>query len=148
MRCTRVSTGARRFAGGRHLRRDLHQHRVGTARSDVDVPGGTPDALGYDVRTGIARTGLVGILRGGGPGGGRASLDMDALRSRSRPAPLRSTVRAEFNGGSGVMHAWARFPHGDVLGAAECGRDEGRFRHIVILFQLRRGRARETAAPR
>ena len=64
--------------------------------------------LGIEVRTGIAKTGVVGILKGGQPGpviGLRA--DMDALPITERTdVPFKSTVTGEYNGQTvGVMHA-------------------------------------------
>lgn len=78
--------------------------------------------LGLEVRTGIAKTGVVGILRSGRPGpviGLRA--DMDALPVTERvDIPFRSTVTTEFNGQKvGVMHACGHDTHVAILlGAA------------------------------
>ncbi len=79
--------------------------------------------LGLEVRTGIAHTGVVGILRGGKPGpvvGLRA--DMDALPVVERtPVPFASTVTSEYLGQEvGVMHACGHDTHVAMLmGAAE-----------------------------
>ena len=66
-------------------------------------------ALGFDeVYTGVAHTGVVGILRGGRPGPVVAvRADMDALPvTEDTPYPFRSTVRAIYLGQDvGVMHA-------------------------------------------
>ncbi|MGH7783189.1 MAG: amidohydrolase [Candidatus Binatia bacterium] len=74
--------------------------------------------LGLEVRTGIAKTGVVGILNGGQPGpviGLRA--DMDALPVTERTdVPFKSTVTAEFNGQQvGVMHACGHDSHVAML---------------------------------
>ncbi|HEY2867845.1 MAG TPA: amidohydrolase [Pyrinomonadaceae bacterium] len=76
-----------------------------------------------EVRTGIAKTGVVGILKGGLPGptiGLRA--DMDALPVTERTnVPFKSTVKAEYNGQTvGVMHACGHDSHvAMLLGTAE-----------------------------
>ena len=67
------------------------------------------EALGFDeVRTGIAHTGVVGILRGGRPGATVAvRADMDALPvTEDTPFPFKSTVRSTYLGQEvGVSHA-------------------------------------------
>ena len=78
---------------------------------------------GIEVRTGIAKTGVVGILKGGLPGpvvGLRA--DMDALPVTERTdVPFKSTVTSEYNGQTvGVMHACGHDSHiAMLLGTAE-----------------------------
>lgn len=78
--------------------------------------------LGLDVRTGIAKTGVVAILKGGQPGpviGLRA--DMDGLPVTERvDLPFKSVATAEFNGQKvGVMHACGHDTHvAMLLGAA------------------------------
>ncbi len=78
--------------------------------------------LGLEVRTGIAKTGVVAILKGGQPGpviGLRA--DMDALPVTERvDIPFKSVATAEFNGQKvGVMHACGHDTHvAMLLGAA------------------------------
>jgi amidohydrolase len=74
--------------------------------------------LGIEVRTGIAKTGVVGILKGGLPGpiiGLRA--DMDALPVVERTdVPFKSTVTSEYNGQTvGVMHACGHDSHVAML---------------------------------
>ncbi|HEY8561137.1 MAG TPA: amidohydrolase [Pyrinomonadaceae bacterium] len=79
--------------------------------------------LGLEVKTGIAKTGVVGILKGGQAGpviGLRA--DMDALPVTERaPLPFASKEKAEYNGAQvGVMHACGHDTHvAMLLGAAE-----------------------------
>ncbi len=71
-------------------------------------------SLGLEVRTGIAYTGVVGILRGGRPGPTIAvRADMDALPvTEATPLPWKSTVRTEYLGQTvGVMHACGHDVH-------------------------------------
>ncbi len=79
--------------------------------------------LGFDeVRTGVAHTGVVGILRGGRPGPVVAvRADMDALPvTEATGLPFASTKRATYNGQEvGVMHACGHDIHTAVgLGTA------------------------------
>jgi amidohydrolase len=70
--------------------------------------------LGLEVRTGIAHTGVVGILRGGQPGPVVAvRADMDALPvTEDTPYPFKSTVRTTYLGQEvGVMHACGHDVH-------------------------------------
>lgn len=79
--------------------------------------------LGMEVRTGVGKTGVVGILRGSAPGpviGLRA--DMDALPVLERvDIPFASRVMADYNGQSvPVMHACGHDSHVAMLmGTAE-----------------------------
>ena len=80
-------------------------------------------SLGFDeVRTGVAHTGVVGVLRGGRPGPVVAvRADMDALPvTEATGLPFASTKRATFNGQDvGVMHACGHDIHVAVgLGTA------------------------------
>jgi amidohydrolase len=75
-------------------------------------------ALGIEVQTGVAHTGVVGILKGGKPGpviGLRA--DMDALPVTERNSlPFASKEKALFNGQeTGVMHACGHDTHVAIL---------------------------------
>ena len=80
-------------------------------------------SLGIEVQTGIAHTGVVGILKGKRPGkvvGLRA--DMDALPvTETNNLPFKSNVTSTFNGQeTGVMHACGHDTHVAVLmGVAE-----------------------------
>ncbi|GIV57868.1 MAG: N-acyl-L-amino acid amidohydrolase [Rhodothermaceae bacterium] len=80
-------------------------------------------ALGMEVRTGIAHTGVVGVLRGGRPGPVVAlRADMDALPvTEEVDLPFASKVRATYNGQEvGVMHACGHDNHVAILmGVAE-----------------------------
>ncbi|MCL4864668.1 MAG: amidohydrolase [Gemmatimonadales bacterium] len=64
--------------------------------------------LGLEVRTGVAHTGVVGVLRGGRPGPVVAvRADMDALPvTEDTPFPFKSTKRVQWQGAEvGVSHA-------------------------------------------
>ncbi len=79
--------------------------------------------LGLEVRTGIAKTGVVGILKGGKPGPVVAvRADMDALPvTEQTDLPFRSTKRDTFLGQEiGVAHACGHDIHTSVqLGVAK-----------------------------
>jgi len=80
-------------------------------------------SLGIEVKTGVAKTGVVGILKGGKPGPVIAlRADMDALPIEERvDIPFKSTVKAEYLGKTvSVMHACGHDTHVAVLmGTAE-----------------------------
>jgi amidohydrolase len=97
-------------------RRDFHQHpelglnEVRTARVIAEVLV----ELGYEVTTGIAGTGVVGVLRGGKPGPVVAlRADMDALPvTEEGDLPFKSSARTQWNGQEvGVMHACGHDNH-------------------------------------
>lgn len=79
--------------------------------------------LGLEVRTGIAHTGVVGVLRGGRPGPTVAlRADMDALPVTEQvDVPFKSVATAEYRGEKvGVMHACGHDAHTSILlGAAK-----------------------------
>jgi amidohydrolase len=79
--------------------------------------------LGIEVQTGVAHTGVVGILKGGKPGPVIAlRADMDALPVTERNSlPFESKEKAMFNGQeTGVMHACGHDAHVAILmGVAE-----------------------------
>ncbi len=79
--------------------------------------------LGLDVKTGVAHTGVVGLLKGGKPGPVVAlRADIDALPVTERvDVPFASKVRSTYNGHDvGVMHACGHDAHTAVLmGVAE-----------------------------
>ncbi|HSK73075.1 MAG TPA: amidohydrolase [Pyrinomonadaceae bacterium] len=97
--------------------------------------------LGLEVRTGVAKTGVVGILKGSQPGpviGLRA--DMDALPVTERVnIPYASKEKAEYNGQQvGVMHACGHDTHVAMLmGAAEVlsGMKDRIKGTVVFIFQ-------------
>jgi amidohydrolase len=74
--------------------------------------------LGIEVRTGVARTGVVGVLKGGMPGPVVAlRADMDALPVvEEADLPFRSTVRTTYDGKEvGIMHACGHDSHMAML---------------------------------
>ena len=79
--------------------------------------------LGIEVQTGVGKTGVKGILKGGKPGPVIAlRADMDALPVTERvDVPFASKVKATYNGvETGVMHACGHDTHVAMLmGAAE-----------------------------
>lgn len=105
-------------------RRDLHQHPELSNRefrtSELVVK--ELKKLGLEVQTGIAHTGVVGVLKGGKPGPVVAlRADMDALPVTEQvDIPFASKATAEFNGQEvGVMHACGHDAHvAMLLGAA------------------------------
>jgi amidohydrolase len=106
-------------------RRDLHQNpELGNRefRTSQKVAEHLK-ALGLEVKTGIAHTGVVGILRGGKPGPTIAlRADMDALPVTEQvDVPFKSTVTTEYRGEKvGVMHACGHDAHTAILmGAAQ-----------------------------
>ena len=99
------------------LRRDFHRHpELGFEehRTAAIVAERLHD-LGYDVHTGIAATGVVGVLRGALPGKTiMLRADMDAL-----PIDEENTVDYR-SGNAGRMHACGHDGHVAILlGAAE-----------------------------
>lgn len=75
-------------------------------------------SLGMEVKTGVAKTGVVGILKGGKPGPVVAlRADMDGLPVVERTAvPFASKVKSTYNGQQvGVMHACGHDTHMAIL---------------------------------
>ena len=98
------------------IRHDLHQNPELSNRETrtAGVVAQHLRALGLEVRTGVAHTGVVGILRGGRPGPVIAvRADMDALPvTEDTPYPWKSTVRTEYLGNQvGVSHACGHDVH-------------------------------------
>ncbi|TNE56560.1 MAG: amidohydrolase [Bacteroidetes bacterium] len=106
-------------------RHDFHQHPELSNREYRTAAKVAQhlQALGLEVQTGIAHTGVVGVLRGDKPGpviGLRA--DMDGLPVQERvDLPYKSTEKGEYNGAEvDVMHACGHDTHVAILmGAAE-----------------------------
>ncbi len=74
--------------------------------------------LGFEVTTGVATTGVVGVLRGGRPGPVVAlRSDMDGLPVTEQvEVPFKSTAKALWNGQeTGVMHACGHDNHMAIL---------------------------------
>ncbi len=101
-------------------RRDIHQHpelgnnEVRTAKLVADQLR----KLGLQVRTGVAHTGVVAVLKGGKPGP-RIALraDMDALPVTEQTGlPFASKVKTTYRGQDvGVMHACGHDAHVAIL---------------------------------
>ncbi|MAA95291.1 MULTISPECIES: amidohydrolase [unclassified Arsukibacterium] len=106
-------------------RRDIHQHPELSNREFQTAAkvAAHLEKLGLEVRTGIAHTGVVGILKGAKPGPVVAlRADMDALPVTEQTGlPFASKVTSEFNGQqTGVMHACGHDAHVAILmGTAE-----------------------------
>jgi amidohydrolase len=106
-------------------RRDFHQNpELGNRETRTSQKVAEHlKALGLEVRTGIAHTGVVGVLKGGQPGPTIAlRADMDALPVTEQvDVPFKSLVTSEYRGEKvGVMHACGHDAHTAILmGAAE-----------------------------
>jgi amidohydrolase len=106
-------------------RRDLHEHpELGNRETrTAGIIAAHLRSLGMEVQTGVGKTGVVGILKGGLPGPVVAlRADMDALPVTERTdVPFASKVKAIYNGNeTGVMHACGHDGHTAILmGAAE-----------------------------
>src|SRR5437867_1917652 len=106
-------------------RRDIHAHPELSNRETrtADLVAQHLRSLGIEVTTGVAHTGVVGVLRGGRPGPVVAlRADMDALPvTEEVDVPFASKVRATYNGQEvGVMHACGHDAHTAMLmGVAE-----------------------------
>lgn len=106
-------------------RRDLHRHpELGNREfRTAKVIAEHLRRLGLKVQTGVAHTGVVGLLEGGRPAPVVAlRADMDALPvTEEVDVPFRSTEKAVWNGREvGVMHACGHDMHMAILlGVAE-----------------------------
>lgn len=113
------------FEQVREWRRHFHEHPELSNRETetADYIADYLRSLGMEVQTGIAHTGVVGILEGGNPGpvvGLRA--DIDALPVRERTdVPFKSTKTTTYLGQEvGVMHACGHDTHiAMLMGAAK-----------------------------
>ncbi|HEX6065964.1 MAG TPA: amidohydrolase, partial [Longimicrobiales bacterium] len=124
-------------------RRDIHQHpelgnqEVRTAKLVADHLR----KLGMEVRTNVAVTGVIGVLKGGRPGPVIAlRADMDGLPVTEQvDLPFASKVRTTYEGQEvGVMHACGHDTHVSMLmGVAEifAGMRAQLPGTIVFLFQ-------------
>ena len=106
-------------------RRDFHEHAELSNREfrTAKVIAEHLRDLGMEVTTGVAKTGVVGLLKGGLPGPVVAlRADMDGLPVVERTGlPYASKQRSEYEGREvGVMHACGHDTHMAILmGAAE-----------------------------
>jgi amidohydrolase len=101
-------------------RRDIHQNpELGNRETrTAKLVADHLKSLGMDVRTGVAHTGVVGVLRGSRPGPVVAlRADMDALPVTERAdVPFKSLAKAEYRGQQvGVMHACGHDAHTAIL---------------------------------
>lgn len=97
-------------------RRDIHQHpELGNRETRTSaIVAAHLKSLGMDVQTGVAKTGVIGMLKGARPGPRIAiRADMDALPVEEQvDLPFASKVRVPFNGSEvGVMHACGHDAH-------------------------------------
>ena len=105
-------------------RRDFHQNPELSNREfrTSKIVAEELRKMGLEVRTGIAHTGVVGMLKGGKPGPMVAlRADMDALPVTEQvDVPFKSTATSEYRGEKvGVMHACGHDGHTAILlGAA------------------------------
>jgi amidohydrolase len=124
-------------------RRDIHQHpelsnrEVRTSKLVADEL----KKLGYTVRTGLAHTGVTGVLVGGKPGPKLAiRADMDALPvTEQDDLPFASKATGEYLGKTvGVMHACGHDAHtAMLLGLAEifAGMKTDLSGQVMLIFQ-------------
>jgi amidohydrolase len=124
-------------------RRDFHAHPELSNREvrTADVVAKRLRALKMDVKTGVAVTGVAGLLRGALPGPTIAlRADMDALPVTEQvDLPFKSTVKTQFRGETvGVMHACGHDGHVAILlGVAEvlAGMREQLRGQVLFIFQ-------------
>ena len=106
-------------------RRDFHEHpELGNQEFRTsEIIAKYLTSLGIEVKTGVAKTGVVGILKGGKPGPVVAlRADMDGLPVVERvPLAFASKVKTQFNQQEvGAMHACGHDSHMAILmGVAE-----------------------------
>ncbi len=98
------------------IRHDIHQHpELGNRETrTADLVAKELRRLGLEVRTGVAHTGVIGVLRGGRPGPVVAiRADMDALPvTEQSDLPFRSVATATYLGReTGVSHACGHDTH-------------------------------------
>lgn len=124
-------------------RRDFHEHPE-LGNSEVRTAKIVADhlrKLGFEVRTGVGKTGVVGVLKGGKPGKVVAlRADMDALPVAEQTGlAFASKVTAQYNGQTvPVMHACGHDSHVAILmGAAEvlAGMKDQIEGTVVFIFQ-------------
>ncbi len=101
-------------------RRDFHEHPELSNREfeTAEKIAAHLNSLGIETKTGIAKTGVVGILKGDNPGKVVAlRADIDALPvTEKNDLPFKSEVKTEFLGSkTGVMHACGHDTHTAIL---------------------------------
>lgn len=106
-------------------RRDFHAHpELGNRETrTAGIIAKHLRSLGMEVETGVAKTGVVGLLTGGAPGPVVAlRADMDGLPiTEATSLPFASDIKTQYNGEEvGVMHACGHDSHMAILmGVAE-----------------------------
>ncbi len=106
-------------------RRDIHEHPELSNREFETAKkiAAHLESLGIETKTGVGKTGVVGILKGDNPGKVVAlRADIDALPvTEKNDLPFKSKVETEFLGSkTGVMHACGHDTHTAILmGVAE-----------------------------
>lgn len=122
----RIADAAKRVAPSViACRRDIHEHpELGNRETrTAKLVADKLQSLGIEVKTGVAHTGVIGLLKGGKPGKVVAlRADMDALPVTEQvDLPFASKVRTTYNGQEvGVMHACGHDSHVAILlGVAE-----------------------------
>ena len=97
------------------MRRDLHEHPE-LAFEEVRTSGIVEQrlrALGLEVQTGIAKTGVVGLLRGGASGADAKTI---ALRADMDALPIHELNKVEYRSQTdGKMHACGHDGHTSIL---------------------------------
>jgi amidohydrolase len=124
-------------------RRDIHQHpELGDVETrTAKLAADHMRKLGFEVRTGVARTGVVGVLKGGRPGPVVAlRADMDALPVREQvDLPFASKATGTYQGKTvPVMHACGHDTHVAILMATAevlAGMKDRLPGTVVFLFQ-------------
>lgn len=101
-------------------RRDIHEHPELSNREfeTAEKIAKHLESLGIETKTGVAKTGVVGILKGKYPGKTVAlRADIDALPvTENNDLPFKSEVTTEFLGSkTGVMHACGHDTHTAIL---------------------------------
>ncbi len=125
------------------IRHDLHQNpELGNEeRRTAEVIARELRRLGLEVETGVAKTGVIGVLRGAKPGRVVAvRADMDALPvTEATDLPFKSTAKATYLGREvGVSHACGHDLHvTTALGVAEvlAGMKSRLAGTVVFIFQ-------------
>ena len=124
-------------------RREIHQHPELSNRETrtAALVAAQLQKLGLELRTGIAHTGVAGILKGGKPGPKLAiRADMDALPvTEEVDLPFASKAQGEYRGKTtGVMHACGHDAHtAMLLGLATvlAGMRQDLAGEVMFLFQ-------------
>src|SRR5579884_4205343 len=100
------------------MRRDLHEHPE-LAFEEVRTSGivaQRSQALGLDVQKGVAKTGVVGLLRGEGSGAGAPDAKTIAIRADMDALPIYELNEVDYRSTvDGKMHACGHDGHTSIL---------------------------------